>query len=352
MAGVIITADRGVVVEQPRLRFSSSRDARVLGTGRYLPETVLKNDDLMRSLDTSDAWIRSRTGIGARRIADPGDKTSDMACRAAERALGAAGVEAREVDMIIVATVTPDRHLPATATVVHHRLGARVDCAAFDLAAACGGFCYGLSLGRGQIASGAARYVLVVGVELLSRIVDWTDRGTCVLFGDGAGAVVLGPCEDPAGPRILATELGVDGSLAEALTVPAGGTEEPASETSVTARRHFVRMNGQEIFKAAVKYLSEVSLRALNAAGRDAGDIDWVVPHQANQRILDAVAERLGIPGDRMILNLERYGNTSSASIPIALDEAVRAGTVRSGHTLLFCALGAGVAFGAAVVRW
>lgn len=328
------------------------RGARIVGTGCDLPDEVRTNLDLMKTLDTSDEWIRSRTGIGARRIAAAGDKTSDMARRAAQRALEAAGLTGAQLDTIIIATVTPDRTLPSTAALVHHQLGARIDCAAFDLAAACGGFCYGLSLARAQIESGAARHVLVVGVELLSRIVDWSDRGTCVLFGDGAGAVVLGPTDESSSGRVLSTALGVDGSLTESLTVLAGGSEEPTTAESVAAGRHFVKMNGQEVFKAAVRYLSEVSARALQAAELTADDIDWVVPHQANQRILEAVGGRLSIPMERMVLNLERYGNTSSASIPIALDEAVRGGVIRPGQHLLFCALGAGVAFGAAVIRW
>ncbi|MFO0708347.1 MAG: beta-ketoacyl-ACP synthase III [Sandaracinus sp.] len=334
------------------LERNAPRGARIVGTGSDLPEEIRTNHDLTRTLDTSDEWIRSRTGIGARRIAGKGDKTSDMARRAAQRALESAGLTGRDLDMIVVATVTPDRPLPSTASLVHHQLGARIDCAAFDLAAACGGFCYGLSLARAQIESGMARHVLVVGVELLSRIVDWTDRGTCVLFGDGAGAVVLGPTESSAGGRLLSTALGVDGSLTESLTVLAGGSEEPTSAETVASGRHYVKMNGQEVFKAAVRYLSEVSARALEQAGITADGIDWVVPHQANSRILEAVASRLGIPNERMFLNLERYGNTSSASIPIALDEAVRSGVIRPGQHLLFCALGAGVAFGAAVVRW
>lgn len=335
-----------------RPSLQARRYARILGTGSDLPAEVRTNAHLQRTLDTSDAWIRSRTGIGARHIAAPKDKTSDLARRAARRALDAAGLRGEDLDLIVVATVTPDRPLPATATLVHRQLGARLDCGAFDLAAACGGFCYGLSLARGQIESGLARHVLVVGVEVLSRIVDWTDRGTCVLFGDGAGAVVLGPTDDEGGGRILGTALGVDGALGDALTIVAGGTEEPASVETVEARRHFVKMNGQEIFKAAVKYLSEVSVRALEDAKLPAEAIDWVVPHQANLRILEAVAGRLSIPMERLFLNLERVGNTSSASIPIALDEAVRSGRIQPGQTLLFCALGAGVAFGAAVVRW
>jgi 3-oxoacyl-[acyl-carrier-protein] synthase-3 len=330
----------------------SARGARILGTGSDLPVEVRTNADLEKTLDTSDEWIRSRTGIGSRRIAAPGDKTSDLARRAAQRALESAGLRGADLDMIVVATVTPDRTLPATAALLHHQLGARPACAAFDLAAACGGFCYGLSLARGQIEAGLARNVLVIGVELLSRIVDWSDRGTCVLFGDGAGAVVLGPTDDASTGRVLGTALGVDGSLTESLTVLAGGSEEPTSEATVAAKRHFVRMNGQEVFKAAVKYLAEVSARALQDAGLRADEVDWVVPHQANQRILEAVAGRLSIPMERLYLNLEHVGNTSSASIPIALDEAMRAGVIKPGQNLLFCALGAGVAYGAAVVRW
>ncbi len=313
---------------------------------------VRTNDDLAHMVDTSDAWIRSRTGIGARHIAAPEDKTSDMARRAAERALEMAGLTGADLDAIMVATVTPDRPLPSTASLLHHQLGARTSCAAFDLAAACGGFCYGLALARGQIEAGLARHVLVIGVELLSRIVDWTDRGTCVLFGDGAGAVVLGPSVEGASGRILGTALGVDGSLTDSLTVLAGGVEEPASEASVKAGRHFVKMNGQEVFKAAVRYLAEVSKRAIADAGLTPRDIDWLVPHQANLRILEGVAQRLELPTERMVLNIERVGNTSSASIPIALDEAVRDGRIQPGQNLLFCALGAGVAFGAVVVRW
>ena len=331
----------------------ASRGARIIGTGSDLPEEIRTNFDLARTLDTSDEWIRSRTGIGARRIAAKGDKTSDMARRASQRALEASGLTGRDLDMIVVATVTPDRPLPSTASLIHHQLGARTDCAAFDVAAACGGFCYGLTLARGQIESGLARYVLVIGVELLSRIVDWTDRGTCVLFGDGAGAVVVGPTDASSTGRVLATALGVDGSLTESLTIVAGGSEEPPSDEAIAAKRHLVRMNGQEVFKAAVRYLSEVSARSLTQCGLTLTDqIDWVVPHQANQRILEAVGDRLGIPTSRMVLNLERYGNTSSASIPIALDEAVRGGVIKPGQHLLFCALGAGVAFGSAVVRW
>jgi 3-oxoacyl-[acyl-carrier-protein] synthase-3 len=326
--------------------------ARILGTGSDLPNEVRTNDDLARTIDTSDEWIRSRTGIRARRIAGPEDKTSDMARRASQRALEAAGLTGRDLDTIIIATVTPDRLLPSTASLVHRQLGARTDCAAFDLAAACGGFCYGLSLARAQIESGLARHVLVVGVELLSRVVDWTDRGTCVLFGDGAGAVVVGPTSGTSSGRVLSTALGVDGAFTESLTILAGGTEEPTSAATVAANRHCVRMNGQEIFKAAVKHLSEVSARSLQQASLPADAIDWIVPHQANLRILEGVASRLGIGTERMVLNLDRYGNTSSASIPIALDEAVRDGRIQPGQHLLFCALGAGVAFGAAVVRW
>lgn len=325
--------------------------ARISGTGHYVPAKVVTNRDLEARIDTTDAWITERTGIRERRIAAEGESTSDMAAHACRRALAAAEVDPQDVDLIIVATVTPDMPLPATAVFVQTKIGARADCPAFDLSAACAGFCYALSIADKFVASGAARHVLVVGVELLSRVVNWSDRGTCVLFGDGAGAVVVSPAIDD-GRGILSTAIFADGNYTSALRIPGGGSVEPASARTIEQGRHFVEMNGREIFKVAVKNLSSASSAALGAAGVGASELDWVVPHQANLRILEGVSERTGVPMERFYLNLARYGNTSSASIPIALDEAVRGGAIRPGQSVLFCALGGGVAWGSAVLRW
>lgn len=311
----------------------------------------MTNFDLEKLVDTSDQWIVERTGIRERRIAAEGENTSDMASAAARRALEAAEVDPRDVDLIIVTTVTPDMPLPATAMFVQQKIGARNDCPAFDLAAACAGFIYGLSIADQFIRTGACKHVLVIGVELLSRVLDWKDRTTCVLFGDGAGAVVVSPARDD-GRGILSTHIHGDGTLAESLCIPGGGSREPATNESVAKGRHFVHMVGSDIFKIAVRNLSSASLAALDKNGMTAGDVDWVVPHQANMRILDAVSKRVHIPLDRFYLNIEKYGNTSSASVPIALDEGVRDGSIRAGHNLLMCALGGGIAWGSALVRW
>lgn len=325
--------------------------SRISGTGHYVPEKVLSNFDLEKMVDTSDRWIVERTGIRERRIAAEGEATSDMASAAARRALEAAEVDPRDVDVIIVSTVTPDMPLPATAMFVQQKIGARNDCPAFDLAAACAGFIYGLSIADQYVKTGAAKHVLVIGVELLSRVLNWKDRTTCVLFGDGAGAVLVGPARDD-GRGILSTHIFGDGTLAESLCIPGGGSREPATPETVTAGRHFVHMVGSDIFKIAVKNLSSAILAALEHNGLGAGDVDWVVPHQANIRILEAVAKRAHIPLDRFYLNIEKYGNTSSASVPIALDEGVRDGSIRPGQNLLMCALGGGIAWGSALVRW
>lgn len=325
--------------------------ARIAGTGKYVPERVRTNHDLEKLVDTSDAWILARTGIRERRVAADGEFTSDMAAAAARQALAAAGLQATDLDLIIICTVTPDMPLPSTAMFVQRKIGARPDCPGFDLGAACAGFIYGLSVANQFISAGGAKHVLVVGVELLSRVVDWTDRGTCILFGDGAGAVVVSASHDD-GRGILSTHLFADGSLAEVLNIPAGGSAKPATQETVAAGLHLVHMLGSEIFKVAVRNLSSASVVALEANGLTADDVDWVIPHQANLRILDVVAKRCGIPMERFFLNIEKYGNTSSASIPIALDEAVRGGHVKDGQTLLFCALGGGIAWGSALVRW
>jgi 3-oxoacyl-[acyl-carrier-protein] synthase-3 len=328
--------------------------SRILGTGHYLPELVRTNQDLERMVDTSDVWIRERTGIKERRIAPDGVVTSDMAATAGQRALDAAGLAASAIDMIIVGTVTPDVPMPATAVFVQQKLGAG-PCPAFDLSAACAGFLFGMSIADQFIATGQARHVLVVGVELLSRVVDWTNRTTCVLFGDGAGAVVLGPSgvrEGEARPRgVLSTSILTDGSLAKSLWIPAGGSARPTTQETVDQRLHYVAMRGQDIFKVAVKNLLSACKEALDRAAMTTADIDWMCPHQANKRIIDQVVARLGVPEDKVLSNIARVGNTSSASIPILLDENVRAGKVRAGDAVLMCALGAGISWGSAIVR-
>ncbi|MFT3923558.1 MAG: beta-ketoacyl-ACP synthase III [Myxococcales bacterium] len=330
---------------------SRTPKSQIVGTGHYVPARVLTNHDLEKMVDTSDAWIVERTGIRERHLAAEGEASSDMAAAAAKRALEAANLKATDLDLIIVATVTPDMPLPATAVFVQDKIGARPDCPAFDIAAACAGFIYGLSIADRFIMSGAARHVLVVGVELLSRVIDWHDRTTCVLFGDGAGAAVLSAA-DTSGRGLLSTHIYADGSQASSLCIPGGGSKTPATVASVEAGQHYVHMNGQEVFKYAVRALSSASTTALSANGYSAADIRWVVPHQANLRILDGVSKRVGVGLDRFVLNLERFGNTSSASIPIALDEAARAGTIRPGDDVLMCALGGGFAWGSALLKF
>ena len=325
-----------------------SPKTRILGTGHYAPARVVSNFDLEKIVDTSDAWITERTGIKRRHYAADGEVTSDMAAAAGRAALEAAGLNVADLDMIIVGTVTPDAPSPSCAVQVQQKLGAD-EIPAFDISAACAGFIYGITIADQFIGTGNARCILVIGVELLSRIMNWKDRTTCVLFGDGAGAVVLGPSKNGAG--ILATQLFTDGSLAHALHIPAGGSAEPYSEEGIEKFRHKVHMSGSEVFKTAVKNLTSASSAAVKAAGLKSTDIDWVVAHQANMRILDQVATRLGFPLSRFVLNIENYGNTSSASIPIALDEAVRDGRIKPGQHVLMCALGAGISWGSAVVR-
>jgi 3-oxoacyl-[acyl-carrier-protein] synthase-3 len=323
--------------------------SQILGTGAYAPEKVLTNRDIEKMVDTSDEWIRERTGIGERRIAADGEAASDLALRASQRALEAAGVRASELDMIIVGTISGDHPMPACAAYLQRKLGAS-QIPSFDVSAACAGFLYGLAIGDQFIRTGALKRVLVVGVELLSRIINWRDRATCVLFGDGAGAVVLGPA-DGDGRGVLSTKLHTDASLTDSLYIPAGGSRERLTPEGLATQRDKVFMVGSDIFRIAIKNLTGASRAALDAAGLPVSAVKWVVPHQANLRILAQVAQRLDIPLERFVLNIERYGNTSSASIPIALDEAVRDGRIQKGDTVLMCALGAGISWGSALVR-
>ena len=325
--------------------------SRILGTGHYLPEKVLTNAELAERVDTSDAWITSRTGIKQRHIAAPEEASSDMAAKAAVRALEAAGVPASEVDLIIVGTVSPDMQLPATSVFVQQAIGARANCPSFDLAAACAGFVYGLSVADAYVRSGMASNVLVIGVELLSRIINWKDRNTCVLFGDGAGAALVGPADNPE-RGILSPHIYSDGAQAKSLCIPAGGTREPLTQELFDANKHLVHMVGKDVFKYAVKALASSAVEAIESNGLSGDDIDWLIPHQANIRIIDAVIARSGVPKERCYINIDSTANTSSASVPIALDQAVRAGKVKEGQNLVFCALGGGFAWGSAMVRW
>jgi 3-oxoacyl-[acyl-carrier-protein] synthase III len=328
--------------------------SRILGTGHYLPPGVRTNLDLEKMVETSDAWITERTGIKSRHIAPEGVNTSDMATAAAKNALEMAGLRPQDLEMIIVGTVTPDMPMPATAVFVQQKLGAGV-CPAFDLSAACAGFVFGMSIADTFIASGQMKHVLVIGVELLSRVVDWTDRTTCILFGDGAGAAVLGPsgarADDPKPRGVLSTSFQTDGTLAMSLNIPGGGSVTPTTHDTVEQRLQYVHMKGQDIFKVAVKNLMSASKTALERAGMTKDDLDWLCPHQANRRIIDQVMQRVEVPAEKVLLNIDRVGNTSSASIPILLDEARRSGKVKDGETVLMCALGAGISWGSAIVR-
>ncbi|MCC6712767.1 MAG: ketoacyl-ACP synthase III [Candidatus Dadabacteria bacterium] len=321
---------------------------RFLGTGSAAPEKVLANADLEKIVDTSDEWIQTRTGIRERRIADPGTATSDIAYDACVRALESASVDPVDLDAIIVGTVTPDYLFPSTACILQSRLGAR-HIMAFDVLAGCSGFMYALQAGKGIIDGGNAKKVLVIGAETLSTIMDFQDRSTCILFGDGAGAAVLSESDTPG---IMSITMGANGSQWELLYMPGGGSRIPASEESIRNRSHFLKMAGQEVFKEAVKAIESSSLEAIRLADLTPDDIDLFIPHQANYRILEAVRKRIGLPVEKVFSNLDRYGNTSSASVPIALDEAVRSGRVKKDDKILISVFGAGFTWGAAVVNW
>jgi 3-oxoacyl-[acyl-carrier-protein] synthase-3 len=322
----------------------------ISGTGSYAPKRILTNAELAESVDTSEEWILTRTGIRERKIATEGEMTSDMAAEAARRSLEAAGIAREEIDLIIVATTTPDMPFPSTACLVQHKLGLK-SLAAFDLQAACSGFLYALETGAGMVRSGAYRNALVIGAERLSSIVDWQDRSTCVLFGDGAGAVVVGRNHDLKSGW-LGAKLGCDGSAVELLHLPGGGCQIPASCDSIEGRQHFIKMKGREVFKAAVRVMEQSALQLLEHHGLTADQVGCVVPHQANLRIIETLASRLRIPMERFFLNLDRYGNTSAASIPIALDEAVRGGRIKSRDLVLMVAFGGGLTWGSSLIRW
>lgn len=324
--------------------------ARIIGTGSCVPGKVLTNHDLEKFLDTSDEWIVTRTGIRERHAVAEGETTSGLATGAAVKALEMAGLKADDLDLIVVGTITGDFPWPATACLVQQQLGTRGQ-SAFDVSAACSGFIYALSAAVGQIESGKIQRALVIGAEVLTRIVDWEDRNTCVLFGDGAGAVVLEAVEGE-GVGILSTHLHADGSYWELLYQPGFGSRNPASAEGIKDRLPYLRMQGNEVFKIAVRSLHEVAVEALEANGMTAADVDIFIPHQANIRILEATAKRLGLRDDQTYINVDRYGNTSSASIPIALDEANRAGRIKAGDLVLLDAFGGGLTWASALLRW
>ena len=328
----------------------TDRFVRIGGWGKYLPERVMTNAELAELVDTSDEWIRARTGIVERRIAAPEETTCSLAVQAARRALDRAEVRPAELDLVIVATCTPDyANMPATASLVQHALGAS-RAGAFDLNAVCSGFLYGLATGSQFILSGAYRSVLVIGAEVFTRILDWQDRSTCVLFGDGAGAVVLRPTAVPGG--LVSFVLGSDGSGACSLYVPAGGSRQPTSAESVARREQYVKMQGRDVFRFATRVLPESVNQALAAAGLGTEDIDLLIPHQANTRIIDSAVRRLKLAESAVFSNVDRYGNTSAASIPVALCEAIDGGLVRPGSTVVMSGFGSGLSWGTAVWKW
>ncbi len=327
----------------------SEKSVGILGIGSYVPKKILTNKDLEKIVDTTDEWISDRTGIKERHIVSEGENTSDLATWAAERALMDAHLTADDIDLVIVATATPDMFFPSTACLVQNNLKAS-KAAAYDLSAGCSGFMYSIATASQFIKTGLYKYVLVIGAESLSRFMDFTDRNTCVLFGDGAGAVVLG--EVPEGHGILGVNLGSDGSGGSLLSLPAGGTRIPATEETVKQRLHYIHMEGNEVFKFAVKVMGEASVKALEQAGLQASDVDWLIPHQANIRIIQSAAKRLKMPMEKVIVNVDRYGNTSSASIPIALEEAIHDGRIKSGQVVSMVGFGAGLTWASAVMRW
>lgn len=321
----------------------------IIGTGKYVPENILTNQQLEQMVETNDEWIVTRTGIKERRLAAEQEATSDLAYEAAKRAIAAAGLTADDIDLIIVATITPDMFFPSTACLLQDKLGA-TKAAAFDLSAACSGFIYGLATGSNMIATGMYKHVLVVGAETLSRITDYTDRNTCILFGDGAGAVVLGQVEQGRGFKSF--ELGADGSGGELLRVRGGGSRLPASAQTLSEKQHYIYMAGNDVFKFAVRIMGSAAEEALAKAGMSKEDVDLLVPHQANIRIIQSALSRLNLAEEKAMINLDKYGNMSAASIPVALAEAVEQNRVKEGDCLVFVGFGGGLTWGASVLIW
>ena len=325
------------------------RHIRIRSTGVYLPDRVLTNADLEKMVDTSDEWITTRTGIKERRMASKEQATSDLAVNAARMALERGGLKAEDVDLILVATNTPDTIFPATACWVQKKLGIK-ETPAFDLEAGCTGLLYALIVAEGLILSGTARRILLIGVDILTKITNWEDRGTCVLFGDGAGAFILEESDDESG--LISHFWGADGSLAELLILPGGGTLYPASEDTVKKRLHYLSMKGNEVFKHAVKRMGEAALEALKQAGIEKEQVDYLIPHQANLRIIDATGERLNLPKEKIVVSIHKYGNMSVATIPVALHELAEEGKLQKGQIIVMVAFGAGFTWASAVYRW
>ncbi|KAA1191376.1 MULTISPECIES: beta-ketoacyl-ACP synthase III [Paenibacillus] len=325
------------------------RPVGIIGTGKYVPEKILTNSDLEKIVETNDEWIVSRTGIRERHIAAPHEATSDLAYEAALKALDSAGMKAEDLDLIIIATVTPDSAFPSTACILQDKLGAK-GAAAFDLSAACSGFVYSLATAVGFIQNGMYNNALIIGADTLSRITDYTDRNTCVLFGDGAGAVIIG--EVPEGRGFQSFDLGAEGSGGNLLKLEAGGSRLPASQQTVEDKKHFIYMNGREVFKFAVRVMGSATERVLTKAGLGKEDIDLFVPHQANIRIIQSAMQRLDLPPEKCVINVDKYANTSAASIPLALVEAAEEGRMKEGDTVLMVGFGGGLTWGASVLIW
>jgi 3-oxoacyl-[acyl-carrier-protein] synthase-3 len=323
--------------------------SRIISTGSYLPEKVLTNFDLEKLVDTSDEWITERTGIKERRIASKDQAASDLAYEASKIALEKASLKADDIDLIIVATVTGDMLFPSTACMLQKRIGAK-NAVGFDINAACSGFLYGLYIADSFIKSGMHKKILIVGTEVLSKITDWDDRTTCVIFGDGAGAVVIEPTEEDRG--ILSVHINSDGNMWELLYMPGGGSRHPASIDSIKNRLHYIKMKGNEVFKFAIRTLEDLVIKTLNENRLDSSKLSLLIPHQANMRIIQATAERLGIPLDKVIINIDKYGNTSAASIPIALDEAITSGRINDGDYILLEAFGGGFTSASTLIKW
>jgi len=323
--------------------------SKIISTGSYLPEKILTNFDLEKIVDTSDEWITERTGIKERRIASENQAASDLAYEASRLTLEKASLKAEDIDLLIVATVTGDMPFPSTACILQHRLGAK-NAAAFDINAACSGFLYGLYVADSFVKSGMHKRVLIIGVEVLSKITDWEDRTTCVLFGDGAGAAIVEPTEEERG--IISMHINSNGSMWDLLHIPGGGSRYPVSKDSLDKRLHYIKMKGNETFKIAVRTLEDLVLRILKDNKLDPSQLSLLIPHQANLRIIQATADRLGLPMDKVLINLDKYGNTSAASIPIALDEAVMTGRVRDGDYILLEAFGGGLTWASALIKW
>ena len=323
--------------------------SKIISTGSYLPERILTNFDLEKIVDTSDEWITERTGIKERRIASENQAASDLAYEASRSALEKASLKAEDIDLLIAATVTGDMPFPSTACIIQHRLGAK-NAAAFDINAACSGFLYGLYVADSFVRSGMHKRVLIIGAEVLSKITDWEDRTTCVLFGDGAGAAIVEPTEEERG--IISMHINSDGSMWDLLHIPGGGSRYPVSKDSLDKRLHYIKMKGNETFKVAVRTLEDLVLRILKDNKLDPSQLSLLIPHQANLRIIQATADRLGLPMDKVLINLDKYGNTSAASIPIALDEAVMTGRIKDGDYILLEAFGGGLTWASALIKW